>query len=221
MLGTASVLIILDLFAPLKRSTQKDITLVLGTFLTAEAYRFVGYLEEEDVVSYIQHLNAIESGKVEKVFAFAIAIDYWRLPKDATLEDVITVIHVDKAYHRDVNHFAFDVVGRYRVDEALCSLSFRSRNINHSRASATSRRDANLRRHLHKPSRHHRDANQRRCFRARRPCPSPLMRCETIPPNHRDAVEVTTPLSPLRASFSAAIPPRLSRFTVNCPAVAV
>ena len=36
----------------------------------------------------------------------AIAIDYWRLPKDATIDHVITVIHADEAHHRDVNHFA-------------------------------------------------------------------------------------------------------------------
>jgi demethoxyubiquinone hydroxylase (CLK1/Coq7/Cat5 family) len=70
------------------------------------AHRFVGYLEEEAVISYTQHLNAIESGKVENVPAPAIAIDYWRLPKDATLKDVITVIRADEAHHRDVNHFA-------------------------------------------------------------------------------------------------------------------
>jgi len=70
------------------------------------AHRFVGYLEEEAVISYTQHLEAIESGKVENVPAPAIAIDYWRLPKDATLKDVVTVIRADEAHHRDVNHFA-------------------------------------------------------------------------------------------------------------------
>ncbi|GAU27766.1 hypothetical protein TSUD_215770 [Trifolium subterraneum] len=73
------------------------------------AHRFVGYLEEEAVISYTQHLNAIESGKVENVPAPAIAIDYWRLPKDATLKDVVTVIRADEAHHRDVNHFASDI----------------------------------------------------------------------------------------------------------------
>ncbi|KAF3657935.1 putative TMV resistance protein N-like [Capsicum annuum] len=34
------------------------------------------------------------------------AIDYGRLPKDATLKDVVTVIRADEAHHRDVNHFA-------------------------------------------------------------------------------------------------------------------
>ncbi len=35
-----------------------------------------------------------------------IAIDYWRLPKDATIRDVVTVVRADEAHHRDVNHFA-------------------------------------------------------------------------------------------------------------------
>ncbi|XVF44764.1 hypothetical protein PTKIN_Ptkin02bG0150000 [Pterospermum kingtungense] len=70
------------------------------------AHRFVGYLEEEAVYSYTEHLNAVESGEVENVPAPAIAIDYWRLPKDATLKDVLTVIRADEAHHRDVNHFA-------------------------------------------------------------------------------------------------------------------
>ncbi|KAI9121431.1 hypothetical protein K1719_008464 [Acacia pycnantha] len=73
------------------------------------AHRFVGYLEEEAVISYTEHLMAIENGKVENVPAPAIAIDYWRLPKDATLKDVIVVIRADEAHHRDVNHFASDI----------------------------------------------------------------------------------------------------------------
>ncbi|KAK4271258.1 hypothetical protein QN277_019975 [Acacia crassicarpa] len=73
------------------------------------AHRFVGYLEEEAVNSYTEHLMAIENGKVENVPAPAIAIDYWRLPKDATVKDVIVVIRADEAHHRDVNHFASDI----------------------------------------------------------------------------------------------------------------
>jgi ubiquinol oxidase len=70
------------------------------------AHRIVGYLEEEAVHSYTEYLKDIESGAVENVPAPAIAIDYWRLPKDAKLKDVITVIRADEAHHRDVNHFA-------------------------------------------------------------------------------------------------------------------
>ncbi|KAL6514664.1 hypothetical protein OROGR_020243 [Orobanche gracilis] len=70
------------------------------------AHRIVGYLEEEAIHSYTEYLKDIESGVIENVPAPAIAIDYWRLPKDAKLEDVITVIRADEAHHRDVNHFA-------------------------------------------------------------------------------------------------------------------
>ncbi|XP_004504797.1 ubiquinol oxidase 2, mitochondrial-like isoform X1 [Cicer arietinum] len=73
------------------------------------AHRVVGYLEEEAVHSYTEYLKDIESGVVENVPAPAIAIDYWRLPKDAKLKDVITVIRADEAHHRDVNHFASDI----------------------------------------------------------------------------------------------------------------
>lgn len=73
------------------------------------AHRIVGYLEEEAIHSYSEYLKDIESGAIENVPAPAIAIDYWRLPKDATLRDVVTVIRADEAHHRDVNHFASDI----------------------------------------------------------------------------------------------------------------
>ncbi|KMT01494.1 hypothetical protein BVRB_9g215010 [Beta vulgaris subsp. vulgaris] len=73
------------------------------------AHRVVGYLEEEAIYSYTEYLKDIDSGAIENVPAPAIAIDYWRLPKDANLKDVITVIRADEAHHRDVNHFASDV----------------------------------------------------------------------------------------------------------------
>ncbi|CAL1404090.1 unnamed protein product [Linum trigynum] len=72
-------------------------------------HRVVGYLEEEAIHSYTEYLKDIKEGKIENVPAPAIAIDYWRLPKDATLEDVIVVIRADEAHHRDVNHFASDI----------------------------------------------------------------------------------------------------------------
>ncbi|KAI3715819.1 hypothetical protein L6452_22807 [Arctium lappa] len=73
------------------------------------AHRIVGYLEEEAIHSYTEYLKDIERGAIENVPAPAIAIDYWRLPKDSTLKDVITVIRADEAHHRDVNHFASDI----------------------------------------------------------------------------------------------------------------
>ncbi|XP_030478963.2 ubiquinol oxidase, mitochondrial [Cannabis sativa] len=73
------------------------------------AHRVVGYLEEEAIHSYTEYLKDLNEGRIENVSAPAIAIDYWRLPKDATLKDVITVIRADEAHHRDVNHFASDI----------------------------------------------------------------------------------------------------------------
>lgn len=70
------------------------------------AHRVVGYLEEEAVHSYTEFLKDLEAGKIDDVPAPAIAIDYWRLPANATLKDVVTVVRADEAHHRDVNHFA-------------------------------------------------------------------------------------------------------------------
>ena len=70
------------------------------------AHRVVGYLEEEAIHSYTEYLKDLEAGKIDNVPAPAIAIDYWRLPANATLKDVVTVVRADEAHHRDVNHFA-------------------------------------------------------------------------------------------------------------------
>ncbi|KAJ1272607.1 hypothetical protein BS78_06G216000 [Paspalum vaginatum] len=73
------------------------------------AHRVVGYLEEEAVYSYTEYLEDLEAGVIDNTPAPAIAIDYWRLPADAKLKDVVTVVRADEAHHRDVNHFASDI----------------------------------------------------------------------------------------------------------------
>lgn len=73
------------------------------------AHRITGYLEEEAVNSYTEFLIDLEKGLFENKPAPAIAIDYWRLPPDSTLKDVVTVIRADEAHHRDINHFASDI----------------------------------------------------------------------------------------------------------------
>lgn len=70
------------------------------------AHRMVGYLEEEAIHSYTEFLKELDKGNIENVPAPAIAIDYWRLPPDSTLRDVVMVVRADEAHHRDVNHFA-------------------------------------------------------------------------------------------------------------------
>jgi len=68
------------------------------------AHRMVGYFEEEAVYSYTEYLAGVDSGRYENVPAPQIAIDYWKLPADARLRDVILVVRQDEAGHRDVNH---------------------------------------------------------------------------------------------------------------------
>lgn len=72
------------------------------------AHRFVGYLEEEAVVSYTHYLKELETGRHENVPAPKVAIDYWKLTADARLSDVVTVIRDDEAGHRDANHHFAD-----------------------------------------------------------------------------------------------------------------
>ena len=68
------------------------------------AHRIVGYFEEEAVISYTQYLEEVESGKIENVKAPKIAVNYWNLPLNSTLKDVIKVVRDDEAGHRDLNH---------------------------------------------------------------------------------------------------------------------
>jgi len=68
------------------------------------AHRIVGYFEEEAVISYTEYLKEIEEGKIENIKAPEIAINYWNLPLNSTLKDVVKVIRDDEAGHRDVNH---------------------------------------------------------------------------------------------------------------------
>lgn len=72
------------------------------------AHRVVGYFEEEAVYSYTQYLQEIDSGALENVAAPAVAVDYWNLPKDATLRDVVIAVRADEAGHRDKNHMFAD-----------------------------------------------------------------------------------------------------------------
>ena len=83
----------------------------LYLFAPRIAHRVVGYLEEEAVVSYTQYLAEIDAGRVDNVPAPQIAKEYWNLPEDARLREVVLVIRADEANHRDTNHgFANQIV---------------------------------------------------------------------------------------------------------------
>lgn len=68
------------------------------------AHRIVGYFEEEAVYSYTEYLKEIDSGKIPNTQAPQIAIDYWKLPTDARLRDLVIAVREDEAHHRDTNH---------------------------------------------------------------------------------------------------------------------
>lgn len=82
----------------------------LYLFAPRTAHRIVGYFEEEAVLSYSQYLAEIDKGTHENVPAPQLAIEYWGLPEEATLRDVILVIRADEAEHRNVNHGFVDAI---------------------------------------------------------------------------------------------------------------
>jgi ubiquinol oxidase len=81
----------------------------LYLFSAKTAHRMVGYFEEEAVISYTAFLKEIDDGRFENGAAPRLAIEYWKLPADARLRDVIIAVREDEAGHRDMNHqFAED-----------------------------------------------------------------------------------------------------------------
>ena len=89
----------------------KAFPLLLYLVSPRTAHWVVGYFEEEAVVSYTEFLAAVEAGHRENVPAPQRAIDYWSLPPDARLSDVIMAVRTDEAGHRDVNHGFADQLG--------------------------------------------------------------------------------------------------------------
>ncbi|KPP84776.1 MAG: ubiquinol oxidase [Rhodobacteraceae bacterium HLUCCA08] len=84
----------------------------LYLFAPRTAHRVVGYLEEEAVVSYTQYLAQIDSGAIDNLPAPRIAREYWSLPADARLREVVEVVRADEARHRDTNHGFADAIAR-------------------------------------------------------------------------------------------------------------
>lgn len=77
---------------------------VAYVFFPRTAHRMVGYFEEEAVVSYTDYLAQVDANPELNVPAPQLAIDYWHLPKDARLRDVIIAVREDERGHSLVNH---------------------------------------------------------------------------------------------------------------------
>jgi len=68
------------------------------------AHKMIAYFEEEAVRSYTDYLALVENGEVENVPAPKLAIDYYKMKKDAKLSDLIRKVRADEQHHSEVNH---------------------------------------------------------------------------------------------------------------------
>lgn len=75
-------------------------------------HRIVGYLEEEAIKSYTIFLDQIEKGLEDDPPAPQVAIDYWHLPEQATLRDVVIATRADEERHRETNHAFADTLAQ-------------------------------------------------------------------------------------------------------------
>jgi ubiquinol oxidase len=76
---------------------------IMYVFFPKTAHRMVHYFEEEAVRSYTNYLELIDKGVIENVSAPDLAIQYYKMNKDATLKDMIINVRADEAKHADVN----------------------------------------------------------------------------------------------------------------------
>ena len=76
---------------------------VFYVFFPKTAHKMVHYFEEEAVSSYTNYLDLIEGGQVQDVLAPQLAVDYYNLPGDAKLSDMIRCVRADEQHHADVN----------------------------------------------------------------------------------------------------------------------
>ncbi|KAI4942348.1 Alternative oxidase, mitochondrial precursor [Alternaria arbusti] len=71
-------------------------------------HRFVGYLEEEAVITYTRQIEDLDAGRLPKwakMEAPEIAVDYWQMPEGhRTMRDLLLYIRADESKHREVNH---------------------------------------------------------------------------------------------------------------------
>lgn len=86
-----------------------------GMFLSylispSTCHRFVGYLEEEAVLTYTLAVQDIEKGHLPKwqdpkFIIPDLAVNYWKIPEGhRTMKDLLLYIRADEAKHREVNH---------------------------------------------------------------------------------------------------------------------
>lgn len=77
-------------------------------FSPRTVHRFVGYLEEEAVITYTRQIEDLERGRIpewQSLGAPQIAVDYWEMPEGRrSMKDLLLYIRADESKHREVNH---------------------------------------------------------------------------------------------------------------------
>tara|TARA_B100000925_G_C21837835_1_gene400116 strand:- start:19 stop:594 length:576 start_codon:yes stop_codon:yes gene_type:complete len=77
---------------------------VLYVFFPKTAHKMIAYFEEEAVKSYTEYLKLVEEGEIENVPAPKLAIEYYKMKKNAKLSDLIKHVRADEEHHSKVNH---------------------------------------------------------------------------------------------------------------------
>lgn len=67
------------------------------------SHLMVHYFEKEAVRSYTEYLEMIRAGEMQDPHAPEIAIEYYNLPKNARISDMILMIREDEQKHADLN----------------------------------------------------------------------------------------------------------------------
>ena len=76
---------------------------ILYVVSPATAHKMIQYFEEEAVKSYASYLEQIEAGEIDDCPAPRLAIDYYDLPADAKLSDMIKRVRADEQRHAEAN----------------------------------------------------------------------------------------------------------------------
>ena len=78
--------------------------LVMYILFPRTAHKMIAYFEEEAVRSYTEYLAMIENFQIANPPAPLIAIEYYKLPDNARLADMIKCVRDDEAGHARANH---------------------------------------------------------------------------------------------------------------------
>ena len=89
--------------------------LFMYIFFPKTSHRMIGYFEDEAVKSYTEYLELVKNGTVMNINAPKIAIDYYGLPKNARLSDLIRSVRADEMHHSEVNHNYADSLNKSNI----------------------------------------------------------------------------------------------------------